>query len=81
MTILMKTGLKVRAMFAQYYFTLLVLHNILHHFTWGLYHFNCVPILEWYIIPIKNHDIIKYISISALEKAVGSCDAKMKVKH
>ena len=35
-----KTGFGVRAMFAQYYFTLLVNHNILYHFLLDILSFH-----------------------------------------
>ena len=34
-SIVLKTGFNVRAMFAQSYFALPILHNILHHFLLG----------------------------------------------
>ena len=68
-------------MFAQYYFVIPVLHNILNHFfALTLYHFTCLPILEGDITRITKYDYDKYFIISALVNSGGTCDAKAKEK-
>ena len=77
-----KTDFNVRAMFYQSYFSLPVLHNILHHFfAWTFYNFTCFPINEGYILRITNYGYDKYFSISAHGKSGGSRDEKVKVKY
>ena len=81
-SIVVKKGFNVRAMFAQSYFALPVLHNVLHHFfSWAFYHFTCLPILEGYIIIITNYEYDKYFSISTWGKSGASCDIKTKKKN
>ena len=77
-----KIGSNVRAIFDQYYFSLPVLHNILHHFSaWTFYHFTYLPILERYILCITNYDYDKYFSIAAWIKSGATCDAKLREKY
>ena len=65
-------------MFSQSYFTLPVLQNTLHHvFAWTFYHFTYLPLLEGYIVHIKNYDYDKYLSIDAWVKSGEKCDAKV----
>ena len=73
-----KTGFNDRDIFVQYYFSLPLLHNILHHFYWKLHHLNCLPILEGDIIRITNYEYDQYFSIYAWWKLGVSCDAKVK---
>ena len=69
-------------MFAQSYFALPELHNILHHFfAWTFYHFTCLPILEGDIIRIANYDHDKYFTIAAWGESVGLWDEKVKGKY
>ena len=44
----------------------------------GIFHFNCLPILEGDIVRISNHDYDKYFSIYAWGKSGGTCDTKVK---
>ena len=67
-------------MFAQYYFALPILHNVLHNcFYWKFYHFTCLPILEGDIEHITNFDYDKYLSIAACGKSGVSYDEEVKV--
>ena len=43
--------------------------------------FTCLNILEGYIVCIKICDYEKYFSITAWEKSVVACDAKVKEKQ
>ena len=71
------TGFNVRSIFAQYYFVLPVLHNILNNcFVWTFHYLNCLTILEGDIISIANYEYYKYFSIAAWGISGGSCDAK-----
>ena len=67
-------------MFAKYYFSLLILHNILPNFLLErFYHFNFLTVLGGCIIRVTNYYYGKYFSISILVKSGGSCDAKVKL--
>ena len=79
--IVVKEGFNVRAMFLQFHFALLVLHNILHHcFALKFCHFTCLLILEGDIVKITNYDYDKYFCIAAWIKSGGSCAEKLKEK-
>ena len=74
-----KTGFNVGAMFALFYFALLVLHNIFNpFFAWMFYHLTCLPILEGDIICISNYYYEKYFSIYAWVNSGVPGDAKVK---
>ena len=62
-------------MFAQSYFELAVVHNILHHFfVWIFYHFPYLPILEVDMALITKYEYDKYFSIATWGKQGGSCE-------
>ena len=76
-SIVVKKGFNVRAMFAQSYFALPVLHNVLHHFfSWAFYHFTCLPISEGSLTRTKLTDYYydKYFIIYAWIKSGESCN-------
>ena len=70
-----KTVFTVRDMFDRYYFSLPVLHNILHDlFARTFHHFPCYPIMGGEIVRIEKYHHDKYFSIAAWGNSGGSFD-------